>query len=131
MKDLFKAFSDAHSKKDSDDALALYEAVFTEYSGESHPFYYFSFEDLVDRLERLMDDTPTQYSFEGQPLETVELYSGDEGGFTMDVRLVVKHNDSYIRITGWYSSWDGMNWESITRVEPFEQTIVEYREVSV
>jgi len=41
----------------------------------------------------------------------------------------VEHN-VYIKFDGWYSSYEGYNFNDVYEVEPFEETVINYKKVN-
>lgn len=42
---------------------------------------------------------------------------------------VFKYKEHYIRYLGTYSSWDSTSWHKVCLVEPYEKTIIDYKEI--
>lgn len=82
--------------------------------------------DLIDALD-YRSYSPSRPTLDGVEITVVERWGGEGEGD--DIGFIFRWNEEYVRIRGYYSSWEGVNWDdfpSITEVEPKEVTVTQY-----
>lgn len=95
-------------------------------------------EEIIDHLHAI-DDITNRLGYEDYndeeiglgEIKLVEDIGGYEGAgeYMAKVYHFVEH-DVYLKMEGYYSSWDGSEWESgFTHVEPKEVMVIQYKEV--
>jgi len=82
-----------------------------------------------DGLNYMMWEEQLEHSLKNYNVEQVDSKGGYEGGGEhMEVVLKITKDDDvkYVKVTGYYSSWDSSEWHAAKFVEPKEKTITVY-----
>lgn len=100
--------------------------------------WYNSFEDAEDKATYFYEAWSEFHEFmyggsvelpSGNTATEVDRFGGEGKG---DVYYVVfQIGDKFYRVDGYYSSWEGVNWDSAEpyEVKPVEVTVIEYKKV--
>lgn len=92
--------------------------------------------EILSLLDLLMDNDwrfyPNKFKLEkNNYFLTIEDKEGgeDEGDTHLILSLSNNSNIVYIKIEGYFDSWEGFRWIEPYLVEPYEKTIIDYRKI--
>lgn len=87
--------------------------------------YYYTPQAVHEELWSFRD--PKSFDIPSGTVTLIEDHGGGEGDGE-ERFIVIKVGDQLFQYNGYYSSWDGTEWdETLRQVEPYEVTVTKYR----
>lgn len=93
-------------------------------------------DDEAEDFDEIYDDwhdSVDEFFYEGGDLEgfgNFKIVASWNLGDGHEQGTVFQHESGrFFKVTGWYSSWDTGEWETVEEVEPYEVTKIRYRKV--
>lgn len=115
----------ALTEKIEKEIIDWYNEENAEYQGE----YDEKAEHLDSAIDEFTDslDRKTGIPLPSGPAKLLEQHGGEDEG--SDYWVVFSVNDDIFKVEGYYSSWEGVNWDSVKliEVEPVQVLVTKYK----